>query len=143
MENSEEHLMELIPIGVIHSPYQTLEKAPNQGGFSEVECTIEISDRFSEGLQDIEQSSFLILLYWLDRANRTALKAIPPHDPSRKEHGVFATRSPNRPNPIGICVAKLLHRDRNRLIIQEIDALDGTPLLDIKPYSAGIDCMKE
>ena len=101
--------MELIPIGVIHTPYQTLEKAPHQGRFSEAECTIEISDRFSEGLQDIEHSPFLILLYWLDRADRNALKAIPPHDPSRREHGVFATRSPNCPNPIGICVVKLLH----------------------------------
>jgi formylmethanofuran dehydrogenase subunit E len=94
-------------------------------------------------LQDIEHSPFLILLYWHNRADSTALKAIPQHDPSRREHGVFATRSPNRPNPIGICVVKLLQRDRNVLIIKGIDALDGTPLIDIKPYSAGIDCIKE
>jgi tRNA-Thr(GGU) m(6)t(6)A37 methyltransferase TsaA len=143
MKNIQKHPMELIPVGVIHTPFQTLEKAPHQGRFSETECTIEISDRFSEGLQDIEHSPFLILLYWLDRADRTILKAIPPHDPDRQVHGVFATRSPNRPNPIGICVVKLLHRDRNRLIIKGIDALDGTPLIDIKPYSAGIDCIKE
>jgi len=80
--------MELIPVGVIHTPFQTLEKAPHQDKFSETECTIEISDRFSERLQDIEHSPFLILLYRLDRADRTILKAIPPHDPNQQVHGV-------------------------------------------------------
>jgi len=142
MKNVEQS-MQLTSIGVIHSPFHSLKEAPHQGRLSEAECTIEISDQFFEGLQDVEHSPFLIVLYWLDRADRTVLKAIPPHDPCHQEHGVFATRSPNRPNPIGICVVKLLYRDRNKLIVRGIDALDGTPVLDIKPYSAGIDCIKE
>jgi len=88
--------MELSPVGVIHSPFQALKKAPHQGKFSEAECTIEISDRFSEGLQDIENSSFLILLFGLDRADRTAVKAIPPHDPCRQEHSVL------QPDPLTV-----------------------------------------
>ncbi len=135
--------MELIPVGVIHAPFQTLEKAPHQSRFSETECTIEISVRFSEGLQDIEDSPFLILFYWLNRGNRTALKAIPQDDPNKREYGVFATRSPNPPNPSRICVVKLLHRYRNMRIIKGIDALDGTPLIDIKPFSTDTDCVKE
>ena len=142
MKNVERR-MQLTPIGIIHSPFQTREEAPHQGRFSDEECTIEISEKFSEGLQDIEHSPFLIVLYWLDRADRTALKAVPPHDPCQQERGVFASRSPNRPNPIGIGVVKFLHRDGSKLAVKGIDALDGTPLLDIKPYSAGIDCIKD
>ena len=129
------------PIGTIRSPYQTREDAPRQGRFSDALITLEILPEFTEGLQDVEQQPHLIVLYWLDRANRTALKAIPPH--TDIEHGVFATRSPDRPNPIGICIVELVRREGNQLFVRGLDALDGTPLLDIKPYSAAIDSVKQ
>jgi tRNA-Thr(GGU) m(6)t(6)A37 methyltransferase TsaA len=128
------------PIGIIHSPYQSRDEAPRQGRFSDALVSLEILPEFTEGLQDVEQHPHLIVLYWLDRSNRTALKAIPPH--SGIEQGVFATRSPDRPNPIGICVVKLSRREGNQLFVRGLDALDGTPLLDIKPYSAALDFVK-
>jgi len=129
------------PIGTIRSPYQTREDAPRQGRFSDALVALEILPEFTEGLKDVEQQPHLIVLYWLDRSNRTALKAIPPH--TGIEHGVFATRSPDRPNPIGICIVELVRREGNQLFVRGLDALDGTPLLDIKPYSAAIDSVKQ
>ena len=131
----------LTPIGTIRSPYQTREDAPRQGRFSDALVALEILPEFTEGLNDVEQQPHLIVLYWLDRSNRTALKAIPPH--TGIEHGVFATRSPDRPNPIGICIVELVRREGNQLFVRGLDALDGTPLLDIKPYSAAIDSVKQ
>jgi len=129
------------PIGIVHSPFHTREDTPRQGRFSDALVTLEILPEFTEGLQDVEQQPHLIVLYWLDRSNRTALKAIPPH--TGIEHGVFATRSPDRPNPIGICIVELVRREGNQLFVRGLDALDGTPLLDIKPYSAAIDSVKQ
>jgi tRNA-Thr(GGU) m(6)t(6)A37 methyltransferase TsaA len=129
------------PIGIIHSPFRTRKGAPRQGRFSDAQVTLEILPEFTEGLQDVEQQPHLIVLYWLDRSDRTTLKAIPPH--TGIEHGVFATRSPDRPNPIGICIVELVRREGNQLFVRGLDALDGTPLLDIKPYSAAIDSVKQ
>jgi tRNA-Thr(GGU) m(6)t(6)A37 methyltransferase TsaA len=129
------------PIGTIRSPYQIREDAPRQGRFSDALVALEILPEFTEGLNDVDQQPHLIVLYWLDRSNRTALKAIPPH--TGIEHGVFATRSPDRPNPIGICIVELVRREGNQLFVRGLDALDGTPLLDIKPYSAAIDSVKQ
>jgi tRNA-Thr(GGU) m(6)t(6)A37 methyltransferase TsaA len=132
---------EIIPIGTIHSPYPTPEDAPRQGRFSDVESVIEIYEPYVPGLRDIEREKHLVVLYWLDRADRTALAATPPH--TGIEHGVFATRSPHRPNPIGISVADLVRRDNNLLVVRGLDALDKTPVVDIKCYSPGIDCIPE
>jgi formylmethanofuran dehydrogenase subunit E len=129
------------PIGIIRSPYLSRDDAPRQGRFSDALVTLEILPEFAEGLQDIEQEPHLIVLYWLDRSNRTTLKAIPPH--TGVEHGVFATRSPDRPNPIGICVVDFIRREGNKVLVRGLDALDGTPLLDIKPYSAPLDSVKQ
>ena len=123
----------VIPLGIIHSPFQARGDAPRQGRFSDEIITLEILPEFTEGLQDLEQHPHLIVLYWLDRADRTALKATPPH--TGIEHGVFATRSPDRPNPIGIGIVDLVRREGNRLFVRGLDALDGTPVLDIKPCS--------
>jgi tRNA-Thr(GGU) m(6)t(6)A37 methyltransferase TsaA len=131
----------LTSIGIIHSPFQALGDAPLQGRFSDAVITLEILPEFTEGLQDVEHHPHLIVLYWLDRSDRTVLRAIPPH--SGNEHGVFATRSPDRPNPIGIAVVDFVRREGNRLFVRGLDALDGTPVLDIKPYSAAIDAVKE
>jgi tRNA-Thr(GGU) m(6)t(6)A37 methyltransferase TsaA len=128
-------------IGIIHSPYLQQGDAPRQGRLSDKESTIEVLPAYTGGLQDVELHPHLIVLYWLDRADRNTLKATPPG--THTEHGVFATRSPDRPNPIGFAVVDLLRRDGNRFVVRGLDALDGTPLLDLKPYSAGIDCVKE
>ncbi|MDI9645698.1 MAG: tRNA (N6-threonylcarbamoyladenosine(37)-N6)-methyltransferase TrmO [Archaeoglobales archaeon] len=133
--------MELRQIGVIGSPYKTKEDAPHQGRFSKDVCEIVIFDEFSEGLKDIESFTHLIVLYWLHEARRDTLLAKPPHDD--RIRGVFATRSPNRPNPIGFAVVKLLERKGNVLRVTGLDAIDGTPLIDIKPYSSAIDCVED
>jgi len=131
---------EIKEIGVIRTPYKNKDEAPHQGRYSEEVCEIEIFEDYAEGLKDIETCTHLILLYWLDRARRDTLIAIPPHN--NREHGVFATRSPNRPNPIGFCVVELLERNGNILKVKGVDAVDSTPLIDIKPYSSAIDCVK-
>lgn len=125
------------PIGVIHSPYK--ERAPRQGRYSDEICEIEIFPEYQDGLKDIELCSNLIILYWLDRARRDVLQTYTPHDTNI--HGVFATRSPNRPNTIGFCVVKLIKRNGNILKVIGLDALDGTPVIDIKPYSSEIDAI--
>jgi formylmethanofuran dehydrogenase subunit E len=133
--------LELVPIGVVHSSYRKKGDAPHQGRLSPAKSEIEIFPEYADGLKDIAQRPHLIILYWLDRADRNILTAIPPH--ANKEHGVFATRSPDRPNPIGLAVTDLLSIDGTRLMVRGLDALDGTPVLDIKPYSAEIDYVKE
>jgi len=135
--NDEIRSMMLEPIGVIHTPYKRREDIPRQGRLSAEICEIEVFAPFSEGLKDIEQCSHLFVIFWLHLANRNLLQATPPHD--GREHGVFATRSPNRPNPLALDIVKLIEVDGNRLRVSGMDALDGSLLLDIKPYSAGID----
>lgn len=88
----------------------------------------------------LEKKSHLIVLSWFDRANRTLLRATPPQE--GVEHGVFATRSPNRPNPVAFSVVDLLGRQGNVLRVRGLDVLDGTPVVDIKPYASDLDCMK-
>jgi tRNA-Thr(GGU) m(6)t(6)A37 methyltransferase TsaA len=118
-----------------------MSDAPHQGRFSDHESEIIIDEAYRGGLRDIEHHPHLIVLCWFDRADRTALTATPPH--LQTEHGVFATRSPNRPNPIGFCVIDLIERKGRILRVRGLDAIDGTPVLDIKPYSRGIDCIPE
>ena len=128
-------------IGIIHSPYLSRDDAPRQGRFSDALVTLEILLEYCEGLQDFEQESYLIVLYWLDRSVRNKLRATPPH--TGIEHGMFATRSPDRPNSIGICIVEFVRREGNLLFVQGLDAIEGTPLLDIKPYSADLDSVKQ
>jgi len=132
---------ELKPVGIIHSPFREHGDAPRQGRLSDVESTLEILPEFTDALQDVEHHPHLIVLYWLDLSDRATLKATSPH--TGIEHGVFVTRSPDRPNPIGIGIVDLIRREGKRLILRGLDALDGTPVLDIKPYSATIDCVRE
>lgn len=132
---------EFHPVGIIRSPYLKRGDAPQQGRLTDTESVIEILPAYTEALQDIEKSTHLIALYWFDRSDRSLLKATPPG--SGVEHGVFATRSPERPNPIGFAVVDLLHRDGNRLTVRGLDAFDGTPLLDLKPYYPDLDCIRD
>ena len=129
--------MELRPIGFIRSPYVT--HAPRQGRFSDEVCELVVFDEFAEGLDGIEKCEYIIVLYWMDKANREKLKVVPPGE--SEERGVFATRSPSRPNPIGFCVAKLLEVEGNVLRVKWVDALNNSPLIDIKVYSPEVDCV--
>jgi tRNA-Thr(GGU) m(6)t(6)A37 methyltransferase TsaA len=131
---------EIQPIGYVRSPYKEKEDAPRQGRFSDNTSEIVIDEKYLPGFEDVEKKSHLIVLSWFDRADRTMLKATPPHE--KIEHGVFATRSPNRPNPVGLSLVDLLAMKGNVLIVRGLDALDGTPVIDIKPYSPDIDCVK-
>lgn len=129
--------MELKPIGVIHSPYLERQDAPHQGRMSDKKMTLEIFPEFGDALKGIERVSHILVLYWGDRSNREILQSKTPF--SDEPVGVFASRSPNRPNPIALCIADLLHREGNQLVVKGLDALDGSPLLDIKVYSPAID----
>ena len=131
--------MDLKPIGFVRSPYKTMSAAPHQGRDSEQESEIVIDEAYVPGLKDVEHHPHLIVLCWFDRADRSKLTATPPH--LSTEHGVFATRSPHRPNPIGFCVVDLIERHGRVLRVRGLDAIHGTPVLDIKPYSFGIDCV--
>lgn len=133
--------MQLNPIGVIHSPYKERGQAPRQGRLSEDESVLEIFPQFAPALKGIERNSHLIVLYWGDRADRETLQSPTPF--SEVPVGVFASRSPNRPNPIAFCVADLIRREGERLIVRGVDALDGSPLLDIKPYVSALDSIPD
>jgi len=129
---------ELKPIGIVRTPFQDLKNMPIQpGGASGVRGTLEIFSEFQEGLKDVELFSHLFLLYRFHRAVRTSLEVIPFLDSEKR--GVYATRSPLRPNHIGLSVVHLLERKENILDIENVDILDGTPLLDIKPYVLQFD----
>ncbi len=129
--------MEFKPIGVIHSPYKGVEDAPRQGSILNDLSEIRIFEEYAEGLKDIESWQHLIILYWLDKAKRDTLLTVSSFD--SRIHGVFAVRSPHRPNPIGLAVVDLIEVKDNVLRIRGIDAIDGTLVIDIKPYYAEID----
>src|ERR1700739_5099935 len=121
------------PIGYVRSPYQNAQQVPKGlGATHEAEGVLEILPELEAGLTDIEGFSHLIILWTFDRCEGYELLGTPPSD--NRPHGVFATRSPRRPNPIGLTVVELLRRDGPRLHVRGIDLIDGTPILDIKPY---------
>lgn len=125
------------PIGYVRSPYRETQQIPKgPGAKHEAEGTLEILPQFEPGLTDIEGFSHLIVLWVFDRAEGFELLGTPPTDD--RPHGVFATRSPRRPNPIGFTVVELLGREGNALHVRGVDMLDGTPILDLKPYLSSI-----
>ena len=120
------------PIGIVRSPFTQLEKTPVQPiGAVDVPGAVVIDDEFTPGLQDLDGFSHIFLLYVFHRAKATGLRVKPYL--GDEERGVFATRSPHRPNPIGLSLVRLVHCDSNVLRIAGVDMLDGTPVLDIKP----------
>jgi len=124
-------------IGHVRSPYQKTGQVPKGlGAKHEVEGTLEILPQFEDGLTDIEGFSHLIVLWLFDRAQGFELLGTPPSD--NRAHGVFATRSPRRPNPIGLTIVELLDRQGRSLRVRGVDMLDGTPALDIKPYLSNV-----
>ena len=120
------------PIGVIHSPFTDKMQTPIQASRSQAVGQVEVYPEFAEGLQDVEGFSHLILLYVFHRSSGYTLRVKPFLDDEWR--GLFATRYPCRPNPLGLSVVRLLKRRDNVLEIEGVDVLDGTPLLDIKPY---------
>jgi tRNA (adenine37-N6)-methyltransferase len=129
------------PIGYVRSPYKETREIPKGlGAQHEAEGVLEILAEFDPGLTDIEGFSHLIVIWAFDRSQGFELLGTPPSD--NRPHGVFATRSPRRPNPIGFTVVELLHRDGPRLHVRGVDMLDGTPILDIKPYLSSVPLEK-
>jgi len=127
----------LRPIGQIRSPYTETKQIPKGfGAKHEAEGVLEIASEFEAGLADIEGFSHLFVLWAFDRSQGFDLVSTPPIDD--RPHGVFATRSPRRPNPIGLTVVELLGRDGSRLRVRGVDMLDGTPVFDIKPYLSSV-----
>jgi tRNA-Thr(GGU) m(6)t(6)A37 methyltransferase TsaA len=128
----------LKPIGVIRTPYVEGAEAPIQGGLgSGGRGEVEVFDEFAPGLRDVEGFSYVTLLYYFHRAGGEELVVKPYLDDAR--HGIYATRHPRRPNHLGITTVRLLERRDNVLVVDGVDMLDGTPLLDIKPYVPAFD----
>ena len=133
----EKRSLELKPIGIIHSPYRSRSQAPRQGCGRKEICQVEVFKEFEEGLKDIEGFSHIILIYWFHKSRGYSLTVTPSWD--TKPHGLFTTRSPDRPCSLGLSVVELVAREKNILKVRGLDAIDGTPLLDIKPYFPSID----
>jgi tRNA-Thr(GGU) m(6)t(6)A37 methyltransferase TsaA len=134
------------PIGFVSSPYKNTSEIPKGlGAKHDVDGVLKIRAEFEPGLTDIEGFSHLFVIWEFDRSPRVELRgedllASPPSD--NRQHGVFATRSPRRPNPIGLTVVELLRRDGVELHVRGVDMLDGTPVLDLKPYLSSIPSEK-
>jgi tRNA-Thr(GGU) m(6)t(6)A37 methyltransferase TsaA len=130
-------MVALQSIGVVRSPYSESSKIPKGlGAVHDAEGVLDIDPQFAEGLLDIEGFSHLYIVWLFDRADGYELSGTPPTDD--RPHGVFATRSPRRPNPIGLTVVRLERREANKLYVRGVDMLDGTPILDIKPYLSSV-----
>lgn len=131
-------MLTMTPIGYVRSPYKDAREVPRGlGAKHDAEGVLEIDRKFEQGLSDIEGFSHLFVIWVFDRSEGYELLGTPPCD--HREHGVFATRSPYRPNPLALTVVELLGRDGNRLQVRGIDMLEGTPILDIKPYLSSVD----
>ena len=126
------------PIGVIHSPFKKPKGTPIQpAGAEGINGSVEVFPRYAEGLKDLEGFSHIILIYHFHLSGEFTLTAKPYMD--TESHGVFAMRGPSRPNSIGISVVRLVKVEGNILLVKDVDILDGTPLLDIKPYVPEFD----
>jgi tRNA-Thr(GGU) m(6)t(6)A37 methyltransferase TsaA len=129
------------PIGFVRSPYTDTKSIPKGlGAKHDAQGVLEILPEFELGLTDIEGFSHLFVIWAFDRSEGFELVGSPPFD--ERPHGVFATRSPRRPNPIALTVVELLRRDGRSLHVQGIDMLEGTPILDIKPYMSSVPAEK-
>jgi tRNA-Thr(GGU) m(6)t(6)A37 methyltransferase TsaA len=128
-------------IGRIHTPWNTRKECPKNARESDAVCTVELGERYAAGLKDAETCSHLVLLYWMDKAPRNLVLQVPGH--YGEQRGTFALRSPARPNPVAMSVVKLLGIHGNKLSVVGLDCLNGTPLIDIKPYFASTDAVPE
>ena len=128
-------------IGHIHTPWRERDGCPKNARESDAVCTIVVDPRWAKGLSGLETASHVIVLYWMDQARRDLVVQSPRHYVER--NGTFALRSPARPNPIALSVARLERIEGNTLFVVGLDCLDNTPLLDIKPYFASTDSVPE
>jgi tRNA-Thr(GGU) m(6)t(6)A37 methyltransferase TsaA len=128
-------------IGRIHTPWQSREQCPKNPRESDAVCTVELDPRWAAGLKGLETVTHVLLLYWMDRTRRDLVLQAPRH--YGEQRGTFALRSPARPNPIAVSVARLIRLEGNVLHVVGVDCLDDTPLLDIKPYFASTDSVPD
>jgi len=128
-------------IGRIRTPWRRREECPKNARESDAVCTVVLDPRWVAGLKGLETASHVILLYWMDQARRDLVLQAPRH--YAEQRGTFALRSPVRPNPIALSVARLVGIDGNTLSVVGIDCLDNTPLVDIKPYFASTDSVPD
>jgi tRNA-Thr(GGU) m(6)t(6)A37 methyltransferase TsaA len=123
----------LTPIGHVQSPLTDLASAPKQGFEGSPEAWLVLEPRVLDGLDGLAAGDEVLVLTWLDRADRDVLRVHPRGDVANPERGVFSTRSPGRPNPIGLHRVRIVSIDGPRLLVRDLEALDGTPIVDIKP----------
>ncbi len=128
-------------IGRIHTPWKTRKDCPKNARESDAVCTLALDERWAPGLKDVETCTHLVVLYWMDQSPRNLVLQVPGHYGT--QHGTFALRSPARPNPIAMSVVRLVGIKGNRLSVVGLDCLEGTPLLDLKPYFASTDSVPE
>ncbi len=128
-------------IGRIRTPWRRREECPKNARESDALCTVVLDPRWVEGLKGLESATHVILLYWMDQARRDLVLQAPRH--YAEQRGTFALRSPVRPNPIALSVARLVGIDGNTLSVVGVDCLDNTPLIDIKPYFASTDSVPD
>jgi tRNA-Thr(GGU) m(6)t(6)A37 methyltransferase TsaA len=133
--------IELHPIGYVRSPYKKQGDAPRQGRLSDTISEIVIDPAYHDALLGLKEREHLFVLCWFDKADRDTRRAVPPG--STATQGVFAIRSPDRPNPVSICLVDLVGINDGVLSVRGLDAFDGTPVIDIKPYFADIDTPNE
>lgn len=132
----------LQPIGTIYSPYKESKDIPIQGRFkNNVEACIELKKQYVKGLKDLEKFSHCILIYYFHKSKTVTIEGKPFLED--QNHGIFAIRSPHRPNHIGFSVVKIQKIQGNKLYFTQVDMIDGTPLLDIKPYVKYFDCRED
>ena len=128
-------------VGRIHTPWKQRKDCPKNARESEAVCTIEVDERWAPALKDVESCSHVVVLYWMDRSRRDIVLQVPRH--YGEQRGTFSLRSPARPNPIAMSVVRLLKVEGNKLSVVGLDCLDGTPLLDLKPYFASTDAVPD
>lgn len=123
----------LRPVGRVESPLQLRSEAPRQGDEGAPDAWIVVADEFAPALDGLEEGSDMLVLTWLDRGDRSVLTVRPRGDATRAEQGVFQTRSPDRPNPIGLHRVRVFGVEGTRIRVGDLEALDGTPVVDLKP----------
>jgi tRNA-Thr(GGU) m(6)t(6)A37 methyltransferase TsaA len=128
---------ELQPVGWVESPLADRAQAPKQGNEGSPDAWLVLDVRFSDAFRDLQAGEEVIVLTWLDRASRDVLIVHPRGDPANPLQGVFSTRSPDRPNPIGLHRVRILAIDGNRIRVGDLEALDRTPIVDVKPVLDG------
>jgi tRNA-Thr(GGU) m(6)t(6)A37 methyltransferase TsaA len=128
-------------IGRIRTPWTARKDCPKNARESDAVCKVELDPQWAPGLKDVETCSHLVLLYWMDKSPRNLVLQVPSH--YGVQRGTFALRSPARPNPIAMSVVRLLKVEDNALFVVGLDCLDGTPLLDLKPYFASTDSVPD